>query len=69
MALDGVEGVGLGRDSEGREAIVLYIRDEGCKNASAPPVEGYPVKLVRTGEIVALQLTPSGTRNSEYTAR
>ena len=42
MALDGVEGVGLGRDSEGREAIVLYIRDEGCKNASALASRGIP---------------------------
>jgi len=54
MALDGVEGVGLGRDSEGREAIVLYIRDEGVRTRVPSPVEGYPVKLVRTGEIVAL---------------
>ena len=54
MELEGVEGVGVTRDSEGREAIVLYVRSESVRTRVPSAVEGYPIELVRTGGIVAL---------------
>ena len=54
MAIKEVKGVGIGRDSEGREAIVLYVSSESVRTRVPSSVEGYPIELVRTGEIVAL---------------
>jgi hypothetical protein len=53
MAIDGVEGVGVGRSKIGDDAIIVYLRDEGAKKRIPRSVAGYPVETIITGIIDA----------------
>jgi hypothetical protein len=52
-AIEGVEGVGVGRDSIGNDAIIVYLRTDDAKNRVPPRVGGYPVQTIVTGIIDA----------------
>ena len=54
MAIDGVEGVGVGRNKIGDHAIIVYLRDEGAKKRIPSDIAGYPVEMIVTGPIDAL---------------
>lgn len=54
MAIDGVEGVGVGRSAIGDDAIIVYLRDEGARKRIPRSVGGYPVETIITGVIDAL---------------
>jgi hypothetical protein len=54
MAIAGVEGVGVGRNSIGDDAIVVYLRTEDIKSQIPPIIDGYPVETRVTGIIDAL---------------
>lgn len=54
MAIDGVEGIGIGRSNIGDDAIIVYLRDEGVKKRIPRSVAGYPVETIITGTIDAL---------------
>lgn len=54
MAIDGVEGVAIGRSPIGEDALVVYLRDEGVASKVPRELEGYPVQTEVTGEIEAL---------------
>jgi hypothetical protein len=53
MAIDGVEGVGIGRSRIGNDAIIVYLRDEGARNRIPRSISGYPVEILITGVIDA----------------
>lgn len=53
MKIDGVEGVGVGRDAMGNDAIVVYLRDAGAKARVPKRLEGFPVETEVTGIIDA----------------
>ena len=53
VAIDGVKGVGMGRDPIGRDALVIYISDQSVSSRLPTVVEGFPVVFVVTGEIDA----------------
>ncbi len=54
LAIDGVKGVGIGRNQIGQDALVIYIVDQSVSDRLPKTIEGFPVKLVVTGEIDAL---------------
>ncbi len=54
MAIDGVEGVGIGRNSIGDDAIIVYLRSEDVRSRIPRNVAGYPVEVKVTGIIEAL---------------
>lgn len=54
MAIDGVEGVGVGRNSIGNDAIVVYLRTDDVKSRVPQTIGGYPVETRVTGIIDAL---------------
>jgi hypothetical protein len=54
MAIDGVEGVGVGQGKIGNEAIIVYVRDEGARKRIPRTIAGYPVETIVTGVIDAL---------------
>ena len=54
MAIEGVEGIGVGRDSIGNDAIVVYLRTDDVKSRIPRTIEGYPVETRVTGIIDAL---------------
>lgn len=53
MAIDGVEGVGIGRNSIGNDAIIVYLRSEDAKTRVPSNIAGYPVETKVTGIIDA----------------
>ena len=53
LAMDGVEGVGLGTDAVGEDVIVLYLRDGGFRAQVPTEIEGVPVTTEVTGIIDA----------------
>ena len=53
MAINGVEGVAIGRDRIGNDALVVYLRDSSVSAQLPSEVEGYPVETVITGSIDA----------------
>jgi hypothetical protein len=53
LAIDGVEGVGIGRNSIGDDAIILYLRSEDVKTRIPHNIGGYPVETKVTGIIDA----------------
>jgi hypothetical protein len=53
MAIDGVEGVGIGRDGLGNDAIKVYLRDSGVKARLPKDLDGYPVETEVTGIVDA----------------
>jgi hypothetical protein len=56
LAIDGVEGVGIGRDQLGNDAIVVYLRDETAKERLPKQAEGFPIETYVTGPIDAQRL-------------
>jgi hypothetical protein len=54
MAIDGVEGVGVGRNQIGDEVILVYLRDEEVKKRIPPNIAGFQVETQITGIIDAL---------------
>jgi len=54
MAIDGVEGVGVGRNSIGDDAILVYLRSDDIKARIPRTIDGYPVETKVTGIIDAL---------------
>ncbi len=53
MAIDGVEGVGIGRDSIGNDAIIVYLRSDDVRTRVPRSIDGYPVETKVTGIIDA----------------
>ena len=53
MAIDGVEGVGVGRNSVGDDAILVYLRSDDIKTRIPRSIDGYPVETQVTGIIDA----------------
>jgi hypothetical protein len=53
LPVDGVEGIGAGRDAAGHDALVVYVRDESVASAVPEKIEGFPVAIVVTGKISA----------------
>ena len=53
MAIEGVEGVGVGQNEIGDAAIIVYLRDEGVKRRIPRTIEGHPVVTHVTGVIDA----------------
>jgi len=54
MAIDGVEGVGVGRNSIGDDAILVYLRSDDIKARIPRTIDGYPVETKVSGIIDAL---------------
>lgn len=55
MAMDGVEGIGIGQDPLGNEAIVVYVRDQEAAKRIPTRLEGVVVQVLVTGKIDALK--------------
>jgi hypothetical protein len=53
MAIDGVEGTGVGRNDVGNDAIVVYLRDASVRSRVPSEIEGHPVETSVTGVIDA----------------
>ena len=53
MAIEGVEGVGIGNDSIGNDAIIVYVRTNDAKTRVPSSINGYPVETIVTGVIDA----------------
>ena len=53
LATAGIEGVAAGRDQNGNDAIVIYLRDEAAAATVPPTLDGYPVRAEVTGPITA----------------
>lgn len=54
LALDGVEGVAIGRTGAGAEAIVVYVRDAAARARVPEEIERYPVEVSVVASIDAL---------------
>lgn len=53
LDLDGVEGVGEGRDFAGRETITVYVRDQEVLESLPAELEGKSIMPMVTGVIRA----------------
>lgn len=53
MAIEGVEGVGIGQNSIGDEAIIVYLRTADVHSRIPRTIDGYPVETKVTGIIEA----------------
>lgn len=53
LAIEGVEGVGVGRNNIGNDAIIVYVRTEDAKSRVPRSLDGYPVETEVTGAIDA----------------
>jgi len=53
MAIEGVEGVGIGRDRIGNEVIVVFVRDASVRVRVPYEVEGITVEISVTGIVDA----------------
>ncbi len=53
MAIDGVEGVGIGQNQIGDDVILVYLRDEEVGSRIPFMIEGFQVKTQITGIIDA----------------
>jgi hypothetical protein len=58
MSIDGVEGVAIGQDSIGNDALVVYLRSESVKGQIPSEIEGRPVVTEVTGHIDAYGARP-----------
>jgi len=54
LAVDGVEGVAVGRDPIGRDAVLVFVRDRSVVSRLPREIEGFPVVVEATGVIDAL---------------
>jgi hypothetical protein len=55
LSMEGVVSVGLGRDREGHDAIIVGVRRERSKTAAVLPhdVDGVPIVVEEVGELKA----------------
>ena len=53
FAIEGVEGVGIGEDDDGKEFIRVYVRDKQTTAKVPKMFEGFPVKTHVSGEFDA----------------
>jgi hypothetical protein len=53
LGIEGVTGVGLGRNESGNDAIIVYLRDASSAAHIPSQIEGLPVLTEVTGEIDA----------------
>lgn len=53
LAVDGIEGVAAGQDPSGRDAIVVYVRQQSVAERVPETIDGYPVEVVVSGPITA----------------
>jgi hypothetical protein len=53
MAIDGVEGCGVGQDDAGNPVLLVYLRDEQARQRLPTDVEGHRLHAVITGAITA----------------
>ena len=53
FVIDGVEGVGIGEDEDGKEFIRVYVRDKETAVRVPKSLEGFPVKTHVSGEFDA----------------
>ena len=53
MAIDGVEGVGIGKNQIGDDVIIVYLRGEEVKSRLPKNIDGIEVKTEITGIIDA----------------
>ncbi len=53
LAINGVVGVGFGRDDTGEDAIIVYLRDLSVVENLPEELDGYPIVPEVTGEIDA----------------
>lgn len=53
MAIDGVEGVGVGRNQIGDDVILVYLRDDEVSKRIPRNIDGFQVKTEITGIIDA----------------
>ncbi len=58
MAIDGVVGVALGLNQGGKGAVVVLTREAGVQGIPRELDGGVPVRVMVTGEIVALNKPP-----------
>ncbi|MCU0560444.1 MAG: hypothetical protein MUD16_09660 [Desulfobacterales bacterium] len=49
MAIEHVEGVGIGADSAGREVIVVYISDPDAAARLPKQIEGFRLRIENLG--------------------
>jgi hypothetical protein len=54
MSIEGVEGVGIGKNRIGDDAILVYLRDAEVRKRIPGNIGGYPVETLVTGIIDAL---------------
>ncbi len=54
LAIDGVEGVAIGRDQIGRDAILVFVRDRSVESRLPREIEGFAVMVEVTGVIEPL---------------
>ena len=53
LAIDGVEGVAIGRDQGGRDALLVFVRDESVQSRLPAEIEGFGVIVdIIGGEIL-----------------
>ena len=53
MAIDGVEGVGVGRNQIGEAVILVYLRDDEAGKRVPHSIDGFQVKTEITGIVDA----------------
>lgn len=53
MEIEGVEGIGSGKDAAGQSTVVVYVRDADVANRVPPTVDGSVVQVEITGPIRA----------------
>lgn len=53
MQIDGVEGVAIGKDALGNDAIIVYLREASVKPRVPRQLDGFPVETEVTGLIDA----------------
>ena len=53
LSINGVKGIGIGRNAIGDDAIVVFVVDGSVRARLPADVDGYPVETVVTGEIDA----------------
>jgi hypothetical protein len=55
LAIDGVEGVAIGRDQGGRDALLVFVQDESVQSRLPAEIEGFRVIVdIIGGEILPL---------------
>ncbi len=53
MQIAGVEGAGLGHDTDGNDVLIVYLRDAAAKSRMPSQIDGLRVEAEITGPITA----------------